>query len=50
MKNKAELPKFDKKVVFDEVDASNQRFETYTKEQREEFAKKARDLARRFGT
>ena len=43
MKNKAELPEFDRKAVFDEVDASNQRFESYTKEQRLEF----RELARK---
>ena len=43
---KAALPKFDRKEIFSEVDASNKRFDTYTKEERLEFreiAKKIRE-------
>ena len=36
------LPAFDRKVIFAEVDASNRRFEDYTKEQRQKFASEAR--------
>ncbi len=37
-------PKFNRKNVFNEVEKSNKRFNTYTKEERKEFAKYARSL------
>lgn len=36
------LPEFDRQAVFAEVDASNRRFEHYTKTERESFAEAAR--------
>lgn len=38
-------PGFDRKKVFAEVEASNQRFDGYSKERRRAFSDKARDLA-----
>lgn len=39
-----DLPAFDREAVFAAVDRSTDRFETYTKEQREQFVKQAREL------
>lgn len=32
------MKKFDREIIFAEVDASNKRFETYTDEQRKQFS------------
>ena len=42
-----ELPPFDRKEVFAEVDASNQRFETFTDKQRKELREEANRVRER---